>query len=193
MEFFLASTSPYRQKLLARLGLAFRVAAPPVDEETIHERTPKALALARAIAKARAVAELHPSALVLGSDQVCALDDEVLSKPGTEEKARAQLAKLSGKTHHLYTAIALVSAEDMLTHVDTSHLTMRTLTADAIASYVRREMPLDCAGSYKIENLGIALLETVVTDDTTGIEGLPLLATCRLLRTLGIEPLDAVR
>ena len=184
----LASTSPYRRALLERLGVPFTVRDPAVDETRHPGETPEHLVVRLALAKAEAGAAEASDAVVIGSDQVAALDAEILTKPGTAENARAQLTRLSGKTHRLLTAIAVVdpSGGDAATHLDVHCLTLRQLTPDEIAAYVEADAPLDCAGSYKIEALGIALMERLEGDDFTAITGLPLIATAELLRRAGI-------
>jgi septum formation protein len=186
----LASTSKYRARLLERLGLPFTQAAPGVDEAPYKHGPPVEIARRLAVAKAEAVARRFPDALVLGADQVCALDDALLDKPGSDERARAQLARLAGRTHDLVTALAVVQHGRTAVHVETTRLTMRALEPDEIARYVERDQPLDCAGSYKIESLGIALFTGIASADFTAIEGLPLLATVSLLREHGLDPLQ---
>lgn len=182
----LASTSRYRRDLLARLGLPFACEAPGVDEDVDGAgHAPEARALALALAKARAVAVRRPDAIVLGSDQVCALGDEVLGKPGSVATACAQLQRLQAREHRLATAVAIVHGRREHTFLDVTRLHMRALTAEAIQRYVAADQPLDCAGSYRIEGLGISLFERIESEDQTAIVGLPLLATARALRELG--------
>lgn len=184
----LASTSPYRRRLLARLGVAFDVASPGVDEErAAPDGDPCSVARALARAKAEAVAgQLGPGAVVIGSDQVCALGDERLGKPGSEEGARSQLRRLAGRTHELITAVAVVHGGGIEEFVDRTELTMRALTDAEIAAYVAVDQPVDCAGSYKLEAAGIGLFERIESADWTAIEGLPLLQLASVLRRLGI-------
>jgi len=182
----LASTSPYRRELLSRLGLPFHCEAPGVDEERFpHRGSPEVRASALALAKARAVAARLPGAVVVGSDQVCALDDEVLGKPGTVEAACVQLRRLQGRSHWLATAVAVVHGTRERTVLDVTRLHMRALEDDAIRRYVEADRPLDCAGSYRIEALGISLFDGIEGSDQTAIVGLPLLATCAMLREFG--------
>lgn len=187
----LASTSRYRAELLRRLGVAFEVVAPGVDEEAFKAADPAADQLVRelALAKARAVAARCGDAIVIGSDQCAELDGAILGKPGTAERAAAQLAALSGRTHRLWTGVALVDGRTgtARSHVDCHELSMRALDAAAIARYVESDLPLDCAGSYKIESLGIALFERVEGSDFTAITGLPLTVVVRMLAELGVE------
>lgn len=185
----LASTSKYRARLLARLGIPFTQEAPGVDEAPFKRGPAHDVAKALAIAKAEAVAAKRPDALVIGSDQVCALGDVILDKPGTADKARAQLERMSGRTHELVTAVALVHRGKTTLIVDSTKLTMRKLKPQEIDAYVRKDAPLDCAGSYKVESLGIALFERIESQDFTAIEGLPLLAVAAKLRELGLDPI----
>lgn len=184
----LASTSPYRRELLGRLGLPFQVESPGVDETALPGEAPAARAARLAAAKAMAVALRHPGALVIGSDQVAALGDTVLDKPGNAERCRAQLATLSGKTASFHTACTLVGLESgvNLAHTDTTRVVARRLTPDEIARYVEREQPFDCAGGFKVEALGIALFERVDSQDPTALIGLPLIWLADALRRAGL-------
>ena len=187
-----ATTSRYRLELLGRLGVPFSSVAHRCDEDALKRRgtAPRELACALARAKAESVAEEHPGAFVLGSDQVCVLGDEILSKPGSHARAEAQLARLSGTTHQLITALALRYPDGRTAERVSVHpMRMRPLTLDAIARYVAADEPLDCAGSYKIEGRGIALFESIGGDDFTGIVGLSLIALTDLLIEAGFEVL----
>lgn len=185
----LASTSPYRRELLARLGLPFTTAAPGVDEAAVKRqlRDPAAVVTELARQKARAVADRQGAAIVIGSDQCACLDGAVLDKPGTEANARAQLAALAGRTHELRTAVAIAHPAGLVEWTEVTRLTMRALQPDEIARYTATEQPFDCAGSYKIERLGIALFERVDGADWTAIQGLPLLRLAAELRRLGVS------
>ncbi len=187
---WLASTSRYRRALLARLGVEFQVAAPDVAETRLPGEAPAELARRLALAKARAVAERHPDALVIGSDQVCALGDQVLGKPGDAAAAREQLAAQSGQVVTFHTAVALVgiAAGCWRQHVDATRCTFRVLEAAEIAAYVAAEAPLDCAGSFKVEGLGIALFERVDSADPTALVGLPLIWVAQALREVRAMP-----
>ncbi|UOB06673.1 Maf family nucleotide pyrophosphatase [[Acidovorax] ebreus] len=184
----LGSTSRYRRELLARLGLPFDVAAPAVDETPRPDEAPRALALRLALAKARAVASLHPQAIVIGSDQVADLDGEPLGKPGNHERATAQLRRMRGKTVVFHTAVAVVCQDCGFELVDLApvRVRFRDLSDDEIERYLRAEQPYDCAGSAKSEGLGIALLDAIDSDDPTALIGLPLIRTCRMLRAAGL-------
>ncbi|NCT83569.1 MAG: septum formation protein Maf [Comamonadaceae bacterium] len=185
----LASTSRYRRELLTRLRLPFEAIAPAVDETALPGETPAALAERLALAKARAVAALRPDAIVIGSDQVADLGGEALGKPGTHEAAVAQLRRMSGREVVFQTAVAIVAPGLAAIERAEVRVRFRELGEAAIEAYLRADQPYDCAGSAKVESLGIALLEAVESDDPTALVGLPLIRTCTLLRRAGLEPL----
>ena len=184
----LASTSRYRRELLQRLGVAFTVHAPEVDETPAAGEAPRALALRLALAKAHAVAALQPEAVVIGSDQVADLAGEPLGKPGTHERAVAQLQRMRGQTVVFQTALAVVCTATGFAQSDLAavEVRFRDLGDDEIERYLQAERPYDCAGSAKSEGLGIALLEAIHNDDPTALVGLPLIRTARLLRAAGL-------
>jgi len=184
----LGSTSTYRRELLQRLRLPFAVIAPAVDETPLPGENPRDLALRLALAKARAVATQHPSAVVIGSDQVADLDGEPLGKPGTHERAVAQLRRMRGRLVVFQTAVAVVCQEGGFEQVELAPVRVhfRELTDAEIETYLRTETPYDCAGSAKSEGLGIALLDSIESDDPTALIGLPLIRTARLLRAAGL-------
>lgn len=182
----LASTSSYRRELLARLRLPFEVARPDTDETPLAGETPVALVQRLAAAKAVAVSSRFPRAWVLGSDQVAEFDGVALGKPGTRERAVAQLAAMSGREIAFHTGVCLADAGGTrLSALDTTVVRFRTLDAGGIGRYVDAELPFDCAGSFKSEGLGIALFESIESQDPTALVGLPLIATARLLRQAG--------
>lgn len=185
----LASTSRYRQELLARLRLPFEAVAPEVDEAALPGEAPAALAERLALAKARAVAARHPGAVVIGSDQVADLGGEAIGKPGTHERAVAQLRRMSGRQVIFQTAVAIVAPGVAAIERAEVRVRFRRLSDAAIEAYLRADQPYDCAGSAKVESLGVALLEAVESDDPTALIGLPLIRTCALLRRAGLEPL----
>lgn len=187
----LGSTSRYRRELLARLRLPFEVAAPQVDETPLPGEAPAALALRLALEKGRDVALRHPGAVVIGADQVCDLDGEPIGKPGTHERAVAQLLRLSGRTAVFQTALAVLRPGTGFERAMLAPVTVRfrALSEAEIERYLRLETPYDCAGSAKCETLGIALLEAIESDDPTALVGLPLIRTAALLREAGIDPL----
>lgn len=184
----LGSSSPYRRALLDRLGLPYRVHAPDVDESALEGETPAALAQRLALAKAQAVARLHPTAVVIGSDQVADLDGMALGKPGNHERATEQLRRMRGKTVVFHTAVAVVCQHSGFCQTDLApvRVRFRPLSDAEIEHYLQRERPYDCAGSAKSEGLGIALLERIDNDDPTALIGLPLIRTCQLLRAAGL-------
>jgi len=189
----LASTSRYRRELLARLRLPFEVEPPEVDERPLAGEAPAATAARLALAKAGAVAARRADAVVIGSDQVADLDGAGVGKPGDHARATAQLRAMRGRIVVFQTAVAVVCtatgfSESALVPVT---VRMRALSDAEIERYLRAEMPYDCAGSAKIETLGIALVESVASDDPTALIGLPLIKTCEFLRRAGIDPLDA--
>lgn len=182
----LASTSPYRRELLARLRLPFEVRRPDVDETPMPGEAPEALAHRLAGLKAAAVAADEPGAWVIGSDQVAAFDGRLLGKPGDRATAIAQLRSMSGREVRFVTAVALAcDNEPLLIRSDDTRVRFRTLDPAEIERYVDAERPFDCAGSFKCEGLGIALFETIDTRDPTALVGLPLIATTDLLRQVG--------
>jgi septum formation protein len=185
----LASTSRYRQELLARLRLPFEAVAPQVDETPLPGEAPAALAERLALAKARAVAASRPDAVVIGSDQVADLGGEALGKPGSHEAAQAQLRRMSGQEVVFQTAVAVVAPGLAAIERAEVRVRFRELTDAAIDTYLHADQPYDCAGSAKVESLGIALLDAVESDDPTALIGLPLIRTCQLLRRAGLEPL----
>ena len=193
MDIILASTSPYRRALLQRLQLPFSCVAPAVDEARLPGEAPAAMAGRLALAKAESVARLHPEALVIGSDQVAALGDRVLGKPGSHEAARAQLQACSDRELHFHTGVALACAARELQqfHVEPFRVFFRSLDSARIDAYLRREQPYDCAGSFKWEGLGIALFTRLQGDDPTSLEGLPLVSLVRLLEVAGVDVLAA--
>ena len=184
----LGSTSPYRRALLQRLRLDFTVAAPDVDETALPGEAPRDLALRLALAKAHAVAAHNPGAVVIGSDQVADLAGQPLGKPGTHERATAQLRQMRGHSVIFQTAVAVVCPETGFEQVDLAPVVVRfrELSDAEIERYLRAEQPYDCAGSAKSEGLGIALLDAIESDDPTALVGLPLIRVCRMLRAAGL-------
>jgi septum formation protein len=189
-EVVLASTSPYRRDLLLRLGVPFEVEPPGVDEATLTAQLgavdPRDVPALLADAKAAAVAQRHPDRVVIGSDQVAVASGRILGKPCSIEEARSQLAMLSGATHELVTALTVSCEGEIHRHRDIARLTMRQLSGEEIARYVAADRPVDCAGSYKLEQRGIVLFERIEAADHTAITGLPLIALTTILRGLGL-------
>lgn len=181
----LASTSRYRRRLLERLGLPFGSADPGVDEQARSGEAPQALALRLATAKAAAVAAQYPHACVIGSDQVASFEGQRLGKPGDRARAVAQLQAMSARRVEFHTAVCVQSRQGRGMACDLTVVHFRALDAAEIARYVDAEQPLDCAGSFKAEGLGIGLFEAIDSRDPTALVGLPLIATARLLREAG--------
>lgn len=184
----LGSTSRYRREALARLGLPFEVLAPQVDESPQPGETPQALALRLAQAKAQAVAHTRPQAVVIGSDQVADLNGQPLGKPGTHERAVAQLQAMRAQVVTFHTAVSVVCRAKGYQAVRNVPVRVgfRDLSDAEIERYLRAEQPYDCAGSAKSEGLGISLLRFIDSQDNTALVGLPLIATCEMLREAGI-------
>lgn len=187
----LGSTSPYRRELLSRLHLEFQVDAPDVDETPLPGESPYALALRLALAKAKSVAARFPEAVVIGSDQVADLDGEPLGKPGSHEKAVAQLLRMSGRTVVFQTALSVICLATGFEQSDVApvRVKFRNLTDEEIEAYLLAERPYDCAGSARSEGLGIAILDAIESDDPTALVGLPLIRTCRMIRAAGVKVL----
>jgi len=186
----LASGSRYRREQLARLGLTFVAAAPEVDEARRPDEPLAALAERLAADKARAVLDRGSGhSVVIGSDQIASLEGERLGKPGSAAAAREQLARSSGRTLEFLTAVHVLDGRDGTGHaaLDRTRAVLRRLTEAEIDRYVAADLPLDCAGAFKVESLGIALFERIESEDPTALIGLPLLATARLLRARGFR------
>ena len=187
----LASTSRYRRELLERLRLPFQALSPDVDETPLPGEAPAALAERLALAKAHALAQKFPDAVVIGADQVADVDGVAIGKPGNHERAVEQLRAMSGRTIVFQTALAVVRASTGFAEVRRVPVPVRfrTLGDAEIEFYLRTEQPYDCAGSAKCETLGIALLDAIESDDPTALIGLPLIQTSALLRAAGLDPL----
>lgn len=187
----LASTSPYRAGLLARLKVPFSAAAPGIDERARDGETPRALAARLAQAKAEAVARRQPGAWVLGSDQVAVRDGEILGKPLDASRCEAQLMASSGRQVVFLTAACLLRGSDgrALEHLDETRVHFRQLDPVRVRHYVDLEQPLDCAGGFKSEGLGIALFERIESKDPTALIGLPLIWVAWALAQVGMDPL----
>ncbi len=190
----LASTSRYRRALLERLSFPFEVKPSSVDESLYRHLQPQVMAETLAVEKALAVARLEPGALVIGSDQVVATESDVFEKPNEPQRAVAQLSRLAGRAHRLITAVAVTDGTTIHLATDIHTLWMRPLTLPMLEHYVSIDAPLDCAGSYRLEGLGIALFERIEADpetaDDSAIIGLPLMKTLALLRRFGFDPLQ---
>jgi septum formation protein len=187
----LASTSPYRRELLARLHLPFETAAPGIDEDALTGEAPAAMAQRLALHKAQAVASRYADAVVIGSDQVAELDGQALGKPGGHDRAVQQLRAMRTRDVRFHTAVAVVcrAAAFAQQALVTVRVHFRDLSDDEIEHYLRLEQPYDCAGSAKCETLGIALVDAIESDDPTALVGLPLIRTSAMLRAAGLDPL----
>ena len=183
----LASGSSYRASLLGRLALPFSACAADVDETPERNEHPAALAMRLATEKAHCVADSHPKAVVIGSDQVAELGGMALGKPGSRGAAIEQLQQSSGRIVVFHTAVCVIDPQGGGSHqvTDTTRVHFRSLQEDEIARYVATEQPLDCAGSFKCEGLGICLFERIESNDPSALIGLPLIALSRILRQCG--------
>ncbi len=179
----LASSSPYRRQLLARLGLKFEQISPDVDEAPLADEPPRQLAGRLAMLKARAIQQ--PNATVIGSDQVLSLAGRVLGKPGAIDRAKRQLKACSGKTVQVYTGLALITDDQVHSHIDRTSVTFRQLDSAEVDRYLACEPALDCAGSFKAERLGISLFTAIESTDPTALIGLPLIKLSEMLRNQG--------
>lgn len=185
----LASTSPFRRQLLGRLGLPFEVVAPRYAEESGTGGPARDLALRHALGKARSVAPLFPDRVVIGSDQVAELDGRILGKPGTPRAAVEQLTRMAGRRVTFQTGLAVVRGAQEHTGLETYWVTLRPLLRSHIEAYVAAERPLNSAGSFRIEGLGIVLMESLEGRDYTSLIGLPLIALAELLERVGVDVL----
>jgi len=185
----LASTSPFRRELLGKLNLAFEVDAPEVDEQHRPDETPEQLVLRLAEEKAKAVARQHPDALVIGSDQVACIDQQILGKPGNRDRAIEQLSLASGKQVTFYTGLCLYNSAtgQVQSSCELFHVHFRELDKPQIERYLDAEQPYNCAGSFKSEGLGIALFSRLEGDDPNTLIGLPLIRLIGFLEKEGIQ------
>ena len=189
----LGSSSPYRKELLQRLGIPFECISADIDESRKEGEPPQALCVRLAREKALKVKELAPEAIVIGSDQVAVLGECILGKPHTRERAIEQLSAMQGQTVYFLTALCVVGEKGEIfeTMVPTV-VTMKKLSQSTIEHYLDREQPFNCAGSAKIEKLGIALMKEVQSTDPTALIGLPLIETVNLLAKAGLEVIDGI-
>lgn len=183
----LASTSPYRRQLLERFGIRFTVAAPDVDETPLPGETPIDLANRLARAKAEVIAHRHPASVIVGSDQVALFGREVIGKPGNPERCVEQLKMLSGHKLAFHTAVNVIQSDtgSNQSHLDITTVHFRKLTNEEIERYVARERPVNCAGGFKAEALGITLFDRIESQDPTALIGLPLIWLSAALRRTG--------
>ncbi|WP_108650771.1 Maf family protein [Dongshaea marina] len=190
-QIILASTSPYRKSLLQRLNLPFVTVAPNIDETELPGEDATALVERLAIAKAIALGEQYPNALIIGSDQVCSIDNEILGKPHTRDKAIEQLRLASGRAVTFLTGIALYNSntKKLHSHVEPFKVHFRELSLAQIEAYLDLDQPFDCAGSFKNEAAGILLFDAMEGRDPNALTGLPLIALRELLEKEGLDPL----
>ncbi|MEI7429094.1 MAG: Maf family nucleotide pyrophosphatase [Betaproteobacteria bacterium] len=188
-QIILASSSPFRRELLNRLGIPFTTANPDLDESSLKGENPEETALRLSEAKARIIAEQHPGALIIGSDQVAYLGDEIFGKPGNHENAVKQLRRMRGRTVIFFTGLCLFNAQTGKTHVRgiPTRVTFRNFSDDEIENYLHKEQPYNCAGSAKSEGLGIALIAKMEGEDPSALVGLPLIALCDLFQIENIK------
>ncbi len=185
----LASTSPFRRKLLGKLCLPFECAAPDIDESPVAGEKPSELVARLAGQKARAVAHNHPNSLIIGSDQVAVLDQQILGKPGTHTRAIQQLQQASGRRITFFTGLSLYNSQDdtLQTEVVPFTVYFRKLSEKQIENYLLKEQPYNCAGSFKSEGLGISLFEKLEGEDPNTLIGLPLIRLIQMLEKEGVE------
>lgn len=191
MQLVLASSSRYRRELLDRFGLAFQVDAPEIDESPLPGEAAPQLVRRLALAKAQAVASRWPTATIIGSDQAAAHGSRILGKPGSVDRAVAELVQLAGGRVEFFTGLAVLDAAsgDAETHVDLTTAHFRPASEQEIRRYVELDRPLDCAGGIRFEGLGPTLLQAVDTQDPSAAIGLPLIQLAQMLRRQGINPL----
>ncbi len=195
-KIILASSSPYRRALLGRLSLPFECISPDIDETPIDHETPRACAIRLAQEKAAVIARQFPNAIVIGSDQVASCDGQRLEKPGTKARAFEQLRLQRGRRSEFHTAVCVMTDGGKKVASDVVVITVvfrnqQSLSDAHLRRYIDLEMPLDCAGAAKSEGLGIALMESLTGPDPTALIGLPMIALTRLLREIGVDPLQA--
>lgn len=188
-EIILASSSPNRRALLDRLQLPFSSIAPDVDETRLLGESGHAMAHRLSIAKAKKIAELHPQALVIGSDQAAICEDALIEKPMTVENAVAQWKRLSNTEVTFYTGLCVLYQGQTYTHVDEAHVVFRPVTEARIRQYLKQDDPLACCGGLRIESLGIVMTKAVRSEDPTALIGLPLIALVDILMALGVDPI----
>lgn len=186
----LASSSKYRQELLSRLKIPFFSVSPDLDETPLPDEQPELLARRLAIAKAQLIAQAYPTHVVIGADQVASLHGQPLGKPGHGAAAHTQLQQLSGQTVTFFSALAVVFGPQVQSAVVPTHCVFRTLSDAAITRYIAIDQPFDTAGSAKAECLGIALMQSMRSNDPTSIIGLPLIELTRMLTRVGLDPLE---
>lgn len=190
-QIVLASTSPYRKSLLAKLGLPFQCANPDIDETPRPQESARALVERLAREKAQALVSRYPAHLIIGGDQACVLNGVITGKPLIAEKAAQQLRQASGNRVTFYTGLALLNSASgaLQSQVEPFDVHFRALSEEEIAAYLALEQPWHCAGSFKSEGLGIALFDKLSGRDPNTLVGLPLIGLCAMLRQEGVNPL----
>lgn len=193
MHLILASSSPYRQQLLCKLGLAFTSESPKIDETAQPHESAEQLVSRLAVAKAKAIAQHHPQALIIGSDQVATLNHQIITKPGSHAQAVQQLQQASGQEVTFFTGLCVYNSANhrQQLSVDTYKVRFLTLSDQQIETYLRAEQPYNCAGSFKSEGLGITLFSNLEGKDPNSLIGLPLMELTRMLRQEGLDPLTS--
>lgn len=191
-KLILASSSIYRRQLLKRIVDDFESIAPDIDETPFPDEEPIELVARLAEQKALTVAIDHPDSIIIASDQICVIDKTILGKPLSKENAIAQLSAYSGKSVYFYTSLCIVNdqLEPNNVTVVTTKVKFKQLSLHQITRYIEREMPLDCAGSFKCEGLGIALFDSIESKDPTALIGLPLISLTKQLAAIGYDILD---
>jgi MAF protein len=193
LPLILASSSPYRREVLSRLGIEFSSVSPDIDESPLTGETPAKLVTRLAENKALAVAASHPHALIIGSDQVATLDEHVLGKPGSHQRAVEQLTLLSGRQVTFYTGLCLLNSDtdERQLSCEPYSVEFRQLNREEIEHYLHKEQPYNCAGAFKSEGLGVCLFERMAGDDPASLIGLPLIRLVNMLRNQGLDVLLA--
>ncbi|MBU1537868.1 septum formation protein Maf [Myxococcota bacterium] len=186
-KIILASQSVYKKRMVENLGIHFEAESPRVDEVVLPGESPEETVLRLSVEKAEAVAARHPEAIVVATDQAVSIDGELLGKPGTFEAAKEHLSRMQGRTHKLLTAVTVIGDGHRESALEIHHMTMRPLSTSAIARYLVKDQPLDSAGSYKIETMGISLFSSISGNDPVAIMGVPMIALTKLLLRWGIE------
>ncbi|MBU0655594.1 MAG: septum formation inhibitor Maf [Gammaproteobacteria bacterium] len=188
-KLILGSTSPYRRELMQRLHTPFETAAPDIDETRLEGESARDMVLRLSLEKARKVAEQHPDALIIGSDQCAVLHEQIIGKPGSHENAVKQLQNSSGETVYFLTGLCLYDSRDGSYQLDVVpfQVDFRQLTDGEIDRYLRKDQPYNCAGSFRSESLGITLFKRMHGDDPTALMGLPLIRLSQMFQQAGLD------
>lgn len=191
-EIVLGSSSPYRRQLLEQLQIPFQCSSPDIDESRLNGENAMQLVLRLAQEKAKKVAETFPQSIIIASDQVASLGDEIITKPGNFANAKQQLTQASGQQLDFYTSLCVYNAQTQQMQLDSVVTTVvfRHLTEQQIEGYLEKERPFNCAGSFKMESLGIALFTEIRTEDSSALIGLPLIKLTQMLMNQGLDVLS---